>query len=72
MPRSSKVPPTLKTNISSNYKNDGSEEEVDDVASLIEKSEIMFHSIRKNKTACSYFYKILAIATESNEIIEGV
>jgi hypothetical protein len=30
----------------------------------------MFHSIHKNKIACSYFYKILAIATESNEIIE--
>jgi hypothetical protein len=31
----------------------------------------MFPSIRKNKTVCSYFYKILAIATKSNEIIEG-
>jgi hypothetical protein len=61
----------LMTSISSADKNDDNEEEVDDVASLIEKSEIMFHSIRKNKTACSYFYKILAIATESNEIIEG-
>jgi hypothetical protein len=31
---------------------------------------MLFHAIRKNKIACSYFYKILAIATESNKIIE--
>jgi hypothetical protein len=66
MARSSKVSPTLETNISSADKNDDNEEEVDDVASLIEKSEIMFHSIRKNKIDFSYFYKILAIATKSN------
>jgi hypothetical protein len=71
MTRSSKVTPTLEPNISSDDKNDDNEEEVDDVASLIEKSEIMIHAIRKNKIAYSYFYKILAIATESNEIIEG-
>jgi hypothetical protein len=70
MARSSKVTPTLETNISSDDENEDNEEEFDDVASLIEKSEMMFHSIRKNKIACSYFYKILAIATESNEIIE--
>jgi hypothetical protein len=31
---------------------------------------MFFHAIRKNKIACSYFYKILAIPTESNKIIE--
>jgi hypothetical protein len=31
---------------------------------------MFFHAIRKNKIACFYFYKILAIATESNKIIE--
>jgi hypothetical protein len=31
---------------------------------------MFFHAIRKNKIACSYFYKILAIATKSNKIIE--
>jgi hypothetical protein len=67
----SKVTTTLETNISSDDKNDNNEEEVDDVVSLIEKSEIMFYSICKNKIVCSYFYKILTIATESNEIIEG-
>jgi hypothetical protein len=31
---------------------------------------MFYHAICKNKIACSYFYKILAIATESNKIIE--
>jgi hypothetical protein len=66
---SSKVTPTLEPNISSDDDEDN-EEEDDDFASLIEKSEIFFHAIRKNKIACSYFYKILDIATESNKIIE--
>jgi hypothetical protein len=30
---------------------------------------MFFHAIHKNKIACSYFYKILAIATDSNKII---
>jgi hypothetical protein len=70
MARSSKVTPTLETNISSDDENEDNEEEVDDVAYLTEKSEMMFYSIHKNKIACSYFYKILAIATKSDEIIE--
>jgi hypothetical protein len=70
MARSSKVTPTLEPNISSDNENEDNEEEDDDLASLVEKSEIFFHAIHKNKIACSYFYKILAIATESNKIIE--
>jgi hypothetical protein len=66
MARYSKVSPTFETNISSDDNNDDNEEEVDYVASLIEKSEIMFHSIHKNKIDFSYFYKILTIATKSN------
>jgi hypothetical protein len=31
---------------------------------------MFFYAICKNKIACSYFYKILAIATEHNKIIE--
>jgi hypothetical protein len=49
----SKVTPTFEPTISSDDDNEDG-----DVASLIEKSEIMFHSIRKNKISCSYFYKI--------------
>jgi hypothetical protein len=70
MARSSKVTPTLEPNISSDDDDEDNEEEGDDFASLIEKSEMFFHAIHKNKIACSYFYKILAIATESNKIIE--
>jgi hypothetical protein len=70
MARASKVTPTLEHNISSDDENVDNEEEVNDLASLIEKSEMFFHAIHKNKIACSYFYKILAIATESNKIIE--
>jgi hypothetical protein len=70
MARSSKVTPTLESNISSDNDDEDNEEEGDDFASLIKKSEMFFHAIRKNKIACSYFYKILAIATESNKIIE--
>jgi hypothetical protein len=69
MARSSKVTPTLEPNISSDDDEDIEEEDYD-FASLIEKSEMFFHAIHKNKIACSYFYKILAIATESNKIIE--
>jgi hypothetical protein len=69
MARASKVTPTLEPNISSDDENEDNEED-DDLASLFEKSELFFHAIRKNKIACSYFYKILAIATESNKIIE--
>jgi hypothetical protein len=70
MARASKVTPTLEPNISSDDENEDNEEEYDDLASLFERSEMFFHDIRKNKIACSYFYKILAIATESNKIIE--
>jgi hypothetical protein len=73
MATASKVTPTLEPNISSdeeNEDNEDNEEEDDDLASLFEKSEMFFHAIRKNKISCSYFYKILAIATESNTIIE--
>jgi hypothetical protein len=69
MARSSKVTPTLEPNISSDDDEDNEKEDFD-FASLIEKSEMFFHAIRKNKIACSYFYKILAFATESNKIIE--
>jgi hypothetical protein len=69
MARSSKVTPTLEPNISSDDDQDN-EEEDDGFASLIEKSEIFFHTICKNKISCSYFYKILAIATKRNKIIE--
>jgi hypothetical protein len=70
MARSSKVTPTLEPNISSDDDNENNEEEDDDFVSLIEKSEMFFHAIRQNKIACSFFYKILAIATASNKIIE--
>jgi hypothetical protein len=70
MARDSKVTPTLEPNIYSDDENEDNEEEDDDLASLFEKSEKKIHAIRKNKIACSYFYKILAIATESNKIIE--
>jgi hypothetical protein len=70
MARSSKVTPTLEPNISSDDEQEDNEEENDDLASLVEKSEMFFHAIRKNKISCSYFYKILAIATKSNKIIE--
>jgi hypothetical protein len=70
MARSSKVTPTLEPNISSDDENEDKEEDEDDLASLFEKSEMFFHAICKNKIACSYFYKIWAIATESNKIIE--
>jgi hypothetical protein len=70
MARSSKVTPTLEPNISSDDENEDNEEEDDDLASLVEKSEMFFHAIRKNNIARSYFYKILSIATESNKIIE--
>jgi hypothetical protein len=70
MARASKVTPTLEPNISSDDESEDNEEEYDDLASLFEKSEMFFHAIHKNKIACSYFYKILAIATESNKIIE--
>jgi hypothetical protein len=70
MARASKVTPILEPNISSDDENEDNEEENDDLASLIEKSEMFFHAIRKNKISCSYFYKILAIATEGNKIIE--
>jgi len=66
MARSSKVTPTLEPNIS----NDDNEEDNDDGVSLSDKGEIVFHAIRKNKIACSNFYEILAIATESEKIIE--
>jgi hypothetical protein len=69
MARSLEVTPTLEPNISSDD-DEYNEKEDDDFASLIEKSEMVFHAIRQNKIACSYFYKILAIATESNKIIE--
>jgi hypothetical protein len=71
MARSSKVTPTLEPNISSDD-NEDNEEEDDDFASLIEKNEMFFHAIRKNKIACSYFYKILAISTESNKIMRSM
>jgi hypothetical protein len=48
MARSSKVTPTLEPNISSEDDEDN-EEEDDDFASLIEKSEMFFHAIHKNK-----------------------
>jgi hypothetical protein len=70
MARASKVTPTWEPNICSDDENEDNEEEDDDLASLFEKSEMFFHAIRKNKISCSYFYKILAIATESNKIIE--
>jgi hypothetical protein len=70
MARSSKLTPTLEPNISSDDDYKDNEEEGDDFAFLIEKSEMFFHAIHKNKIACSYFYKILAIATESNKSIE--
>jgi hypothetical protein len=70
--RASKVTLTLETNVSSDDENGDNEEEYDDLASLVEKIEMFFHAIRKNKIACSYFYKILAIATESNKIIEDM
>jgi hypothetical protein len=70
MARALKVTPTLEPNISSDDETEDNEEDDDDLASLFEKSEIFFHAIRKNKITCSYFYKILAIATESNKIIE--
>jgi hypothetical protein len=54
----------LEPNISSDGDNEDNKEEDDDFASLIEKSEMFFHAIRKNKIACSYFHKILAIATD--------
>jgi hypothetical protein len=60
----------LEPNIYSDVDNKDNEEEDDDFASLIEKSEMFFHAIRKDKISCSYFYKILAIANESNKIIE--
>jgi hypothetical protein len=69
MARSSKVTPTLEPSISSDD-GEANEEEDDDFASLIEKSEMFFHAIRKNKIAFYHFYKILAIATKSNKIIE--
>jgi hypothetical protein len=70
MARASKVTPTLEPNRSSDDENGDNEEEDDDLASLVEKSEMFLHAIRKNKIDFSYFYKILAIATESNKIIE--
>jgi hypothetical protein len=70
MAMASKVTPTLEPNISSDDENEDIEEEDDDLASLIENSELFFHAIRKNKIACSYFYKILAIATVSNKIMK--
>jgi hypothetical protein len=70
MSRASKVTPTLEPNISSDYENEDNEEEDDDLASLIEKSEMFFLAIHKNKISCSYFYKILAIATEGNNFFE--
>jgi hypothetical protein len=71
MARSSKVTPTLEPNISGNDDEDN-EEEDDDFSSLIEKSEMFFHAIRRNKIACSYFYKILAIATERNKLLRSI
>ena len=74
--RNSSSPPSLDSHIclmarSSNLsddEDDGNEE--DDIASLNKKGEIVFHTLHKNKIACSNFYEILTIAIESKKLFE--
>jgi hypothetical protein len=57
MARASKVSPSLESYLSCDDEDDDMEEL--DVASLNEMSELVFHALRKNKSACSNFMKIL-------------
>ena len=49
---------------------DDSEEEEDEIASLDEKGEVVYHALVKNNIACPNFGEILTFAMESKKIIE--
>ena len=71
MAKASKVTPSLETNIYCDNEDDDSDEDNDDdIASLNKKGEMVFHVLRKNKNACSYFAEILTIAIESKKLIK--
>jgi hypothetical protein len=60
----------MEPNISSDDEDENNEQVEDQIASMREKGEIVFHALRKNKSACSNFVEILSFAIESQKLIE--
>ncbi|KAE8803143.1 hypothetical protein D1007_21054 [Hordeum vulgare] len=71
MAKASKVSPTLNPNISHDDNGDeNNDEEIDNIAFLKIKGEMIFKSLYKNKLACSNFLEIMSVATEGKKNIE--
>ncbi|KAE8780217.1 hypothetical protein D1007_46607 [Hordeum vulgare] len=75
MSKASKVSPTLNPNIShdddvNDNEDEHNDEEIDNIASLKIKGEMIFKALHKNKIACSNFMEIMSIYIEGKKYID--